>query len=403
MRVETFPAGKYLYRVGEKPEEIFILLEGSVSVKLWQSEEAFDYATFGEWSLLNKSACEDVKVSEDSVISLIEPCEILDIENISETILLMLRSISNRLLIIDSELTGNFEVSETREDVMRTFLRKHPGAYFLNDKLFSDYLFMKKKFFEEDYKSALSISSKCLGISMPDDLKKEFLIWQTLASIMLSPDRMELLVRKLPLEKYKNNLSYHYLLKFIRGGKENFILDIFAKIGLHLPAKTILVLEGDVAKQGFLVVNGYVKAVKFSGDREIFLSLVKPGEFCGESAVFETGKRMATLYAVTPVDLIPFDKETLQNQIKKNPNFGLRLCKGQLERIEKTYRLLKIRATIGKTVRIEKVLQHLSEAIENAGLTIHDISNIAEANIEDVIEIVKKYGYNVKLDGVVGR
>ena len=45
MKVETFSAGKYLYKLGEKPSGIFILLEGSVSVKLWQRERNFDYAT----------------------------------------------------------------------------------------------------------------------------------------------------------------------------------------------------------------------------------------------------------------------------------------------------------------------------------------------------------------------
>ncbi|MFN6991694.1 MAG: Crp/Fnr family transcriptional regulator, partial [Fervidobacterium sp.] len=379
------------------------LIDGKVLVTLHSKSEVFEQGTFGEWALFNMPSEEEVSVIDnEATFYILKPEEIFNVENYEKILKAMISSISKRLLLIDAELAQSQSLPEyVGPDRMRYFKRTYPNSMKLTDNFFQDFLSVKRFYANGYYREAFEVLLKIMSYTISEDLKKELMAWHTLLSIIIDPEKAELHFRRLNPKEYGDSLSYAYLVSFFKGGQKQELLEMYMKAGLYLPPYTIVTTEGEMASEGYFLLKGYLKAVKLYEDKEVLLSIVKPGEFVGESALIESRTRMVTLYSISPAAIIPINCEGIQKTIRSNPNFILKLCESQIKRIKQVKELINLKKSIGSMQRIDLALKYFSDIIDKANITVKDISSISDCSYEEVIEELRKKGFKISMSGVI--
>jgi CRP-like cAMP-binding protein len=79
---------------------------------------------------------------------------------------------------------------------------------------------------------------------------------------------------------------------------------------MRVEAGTVLVREGTIGRQAFLVVNGAVEIV--TGEPERRVAVVERGGWLGEMALVSGAHRSATARTLTQVDALAFDATAFQ-------------------------------------------------------------------------------------------
>lgn len=405
MELITYPSGAKLYKFNDYVDKIYYLIDGKVSVNLYAKKEIFEHGTFGEWAFFNIPSEEEIIVVDgEATFYVLDPQEIFNLENYDKILKAMIASISKRLLLIDSELAECQTLPEyVGPDRMRYFRKSYPNSFKLTDSIFQDIVSMKRFYANGYYREAFEIVVKLMSYPVTEDLKKEIVVWHTLLSIINDPEKVELHFKRLPPNDYADSLSYAYLHSFLRGGQKQELLEIYMKAGIYLPPYTIVTLEGEQASEAYFVIKGYLKASKLYEDKEILLSLVGPSEFVGESALMESKTRMVTLYSISPAAIIPVTCESIQNSIKSNPNFVLKICESQLKRIKQVKELIRLKKAIGSIQRIDLALKYFSDIFGKASITVRDISSLSDTPYEEVVEELKKRGFKISVSGLVSK
>jgi CRP-like cAMP-binding protein len=92
------------------------------------------------------------------------------------------------------------------------------------------------------------------------------------------------------------------------------------KAGRHftLPADWSLIWEGTAADKAYLIVDGEVSVRK--GGEEI--ARLGPGDVIGEMGIVEHRLRSASVVSKTPLEVIHFTRESLEQLISEVPAFG---------------------------------------------------------------------------------
>lgn len=403
MELVTYPKNTKIYTFNEHLDKFFYLIDGKVLVTLHSKSEVFEHGTFGEWALFNMPSEEEVTVIDnEATFYILKPEEIFNVENYEKILKAMISSISKRLLLIDAELAQSQSLPEyLGPNRMRYFKRTYPNSMKLTDNFFQELLSVKRFYANGYYKEAFETLLKIMSYTVSDDLKKELMVWHTLLSIIIDPEKADLHFRRLNPKEYNDSLSYAYLVSFFKGGQKQELLEMYMKAGLYLPPYTILTIEGETASEGYFLLKGYLKAVKLYEDKEVLLSIVKPGEFVGESALIESKTRMVTLYSISPAAIIPINCEGIQKTIQSNPNFILKLCESQIKRIKQVKELINLKKSIGSVQRINLALKYFSDIIDKANITVKDISNISDCPYEEVVEELRRKGFKISMSGVI--
>ncbi len=400
MILESYKSGQKIYFSDSKVKNIYLILDGKIGVKFFRNEYKLNSKTCGEWSIESLESKETVYAVDDATAAIVDPGNLKNVEKVNELIQMMITSTSERLKLIDHEFTGALPL-ERSINYSKIIKRFYPGSYELEDTIFQDYTLMKYHYNQGDYKSALSICLKYLSSNTEEELRKEFFVWNIYLNMLLNYSLADMHFRKLPEKEYQNLLSYRFLLNFYTGGKQNDLLNIFIKSGLHLPKNTFVVHEGDFADKAYIVLNGFLKVIKITEDSEILLTVIKPGELFGEGALFESKRRLATVITISPVDLIPLNEDFLHKNVSASFDFGLKVINANLKRISTVKELINFNSIFDEHDRILKILKYLEIVIEKAEVTVKDIAEISKSSKETVIEVTKSLGYKVSPMGVI--
>ena len=119
---------------------------------------------------------------------------------------------------------------------------------------------------------------------------------------------------------------------------------------MHLRPGDILLEEGDLAEELFLVVNGELEITKRSGNADVPLTRVGPGSIQGEMAAFERGRRMASVRAVTDADVLRLPFESVRDMLSSGPEVAtalLRTVTSRLRGMEEALRQREKLAALG--------------------------------------------------------
>lgn len=86
---------------------------------------------------------------------------------------------------------------------------------------------------------------------------------------------------------------------------------------------SVVCLEGDTAKDAFIVKQGVLKVYKKLNGKKISIATLKDGDIFGEMSLFSSGSRTATVQAFGKCTIIKVSKENTEKAIRENPDIGL--------------------------------------------------------------------------------
>lgn len=87
---------------------------------------------------------------------------------------------------------------------------------------------------------------------------------------------------------------------------------------LHLPADWALISEQTPADKAYLIVDGEVSVRK--GGAEV--ARLGPGDVIGEMAIVNHKLRSASVVSLTPLEVVHYTKESLEQLLEEVPAFG---------------------------------------------------------------------------------
>ncbi|NVM01806.1 MAG: Crp/Fnr family transcriptional regulator [Candidatus Helarchaeota archaeon] len=165
---------------------------------------------------------------------------------------------------------------------------------------------------------------------------------------------------------------------------------------------SVIFFEGDMGNEMYIIKSGEVEIIREMGDGEIVLAKLGENEFFGEMALFGDPKRSATVRAVADSELLVVNKNMLETQFKKVPDWLVTMIKTIAQRILTTTRGLKINFPVNIEYSILKSLilllseygTHEKKGISvNLALVRQEICNIVGISTDEVDDWLKKFDF----------
>jgi CRP/FNR family cyclic AMP-dependent transcriptional regulator len=98
---------------------------------------------------------------------------------------------------------------------------------------------------------------------------------------------------------------------------------------IDLRAGKVLMQEGERGREFFVIVNGEVD-VRRKGRK---LATLGPGSFVGEMALLSKAPRVATVTAVTPLDVLVITERAFLDLLEKMPDLCIKVARALAERV----------------------------------------------------------------------
>ena len=95
----------------------------------------------------------------------------------------------------------------------------------------------------------------------------------------------------------------------------------------------IIIREGDIGREMFIIKSGAVEVMKRNDDRPILLATLERGDFFGEMALLENAFRTATVIARETTSLIVLNVGSFLIKIKRDPSFAFNMMQKMSKRI----------------------------------------------------------------------
>jgi CPA1 family monovalent cation:H+ antiporter len=122
----------------------------------------------------------------------------------------------------------------------------------------------------------------------------------------------------------KLKLDPHELIKripfFAVTSKEQSATIITMFDEIHVLPEEIIIREGEVGKEMFLILRGLVRVLKEEQGEQIEVATLMPGDIFGEIALLQDVKRVATCKAVTPCVLYSLSRSHFEDLIQQFPD-----------------------------------------------------------------------------------
>ncbi|MFN3211895.1 MAG: Crp/Fnr family transcriptional regulator [Henriciella sp.] len=149
---------------------------------------------------------------------------------------------------------------------------------------------------------------------------------------------------------------------FIGGTEASPLFDDIAQASraIHLQPGDYLVSQGDTSQTVFLLVDGGLKAVRYSQNgHEIWLSSFAPHALIGEMSGLTGTPRSSTVICVQPSTVLAVEFADFEQAVLSNPAFGLKLSRLLAERVRNTSTHLEELATLQTSARLHSELYRL--------------------------------------------
>ena len=131
--------------------------------------------------------------------------------------------------------------------------------------------------------------------------------------------------------------------------------DIVTAFGRTYEAGTILFEEKDPGSRMYVIHAGKVKIFRRSGDRQVVLAFLGPGEFFGEMALLEGLPRSASAETVEESTLVEVDANTFEDMLKRNAEVAVRIMRklsGRVRELDRRVERLLVDNAVGRTVEV---------------------------------------------------
>lgn len=141
----------------------------------------------------------------------------------------------------------------------------------------------------------------------------------------------------------------------------------------------ILFAEGEPGDRMYIVLDGKIKLGQTSGDgRESLLSVLGPGEMCGELSLFDPGLRTSTATALTDAVVLGLSNQQLRPWLAGRPEVAEALLQALARRLRRTNEAMADLVFSDVPGRVAKALMDLGEkfgTVTPEGLLVtHDMT-----------------------------
>lgn len=110
---------------------------------------------------------------------------------------------------------------------------------------------------------------------------------------------------------------------------------------IYLEAGEILMAEGSLPDAFYVVLEGEVEILKFSGNREVVIAMNGPCSILGEMSLIEDAPRTASVRAPRPCKLLKISRATFNGLVYGNPTVAVALLRTVMRRLRDTEGMLK--------------------------------------------------------------
>jgi len=141
-------------------------------------------------------------------------------------------------------------------------------------------------------------------------------------------------------------------------------LGMLAAVGSrrNFPAKNIVFHEGDQGDNLLIILSGKVKVLLYGkGGQEFILTILGPGNFFGEMAIFEAAPRSATVMTLEPCEFLLLGQKDVNGLLKKHPMIAVKILKKLSQRLRKTNEQIRSLVMFDIYGRIGRCLVNLAE------------------------------------------
>jgi CRP-like cAMP-binding protein/ribonuclease BN (tRNA processing enzyme) len=111
---------------------------------------------------------------------------------------------------------------------------------------------------------------------------------------------------------------------------------LFKDFGLVMNAGEVLFRQGENSKVMYIIQEGRVRIYRTVEGRDKTLSVIGPGDFFGEMAMFNNRPRSASALALTDLRLLAFNKAAFEKLIAKNFGIALHVIRTLSARMQET-------------------------------------------------------------------
>jgi predicted acylesterase/phospholipase RssA/CRP-like cAMP-binding protein len=111
----------------------------------------------------------------------------------------------------------------------------------------------------------------------------------------------------------------------------------------------VLVAEGDVADEVFLLLDGQLEATNSSPYGEVVVARMEAGQMIGEVSVIAGGRRSATLRASRPADVLVIGRADFEGWLDRNPEIADAVSEQARERIDRSQVASMVTEVMGAT------------------------------------------------------
>ena len=164
--------------------------------------------------------------------------------------------------------------------------------------------------------------------------------------------------------------------------------------------KSIVFHEGDHGDTLYIIKGGRIKIAKVAIDgREKTLTILQPGDFFGEMAIFDNMPRSATAEAIdNDVRLFGLNKKDFERLIHEYPSIALRIMKDLTRRIRQINQQVEDLAFKDVHGRVSSTLHQLLETEEQISgqtlsrlrMTHQDLANMVGSSRETVTRALNR-------------
>ena len=127
---------------------------------------------------------------------------------------------------------------------------------------------------------------------------------------------------------------------------------------MSLKAGDFLIIEGDLADDLYVVLSGELEVTKRSGNAEVPLARVGPGAIQGELAALERGQRMASVRALTDVEVLRIPFEAILDLLSAGPDAALGIIRTVIQRLRGMEATLRQREKLAALGTLSAGLAH---------------------------------------------
>lgn len=122
------------------------------------------------------------------------------------------------------------------------------------------------------------------------------------------------------------------------------------------PDNMMIFCENEPGSEVYIIQGGKVKITRISGDEEMLLAVLKPGDIFGEQSLLDNKPRNASAISFGDVNLMAINKANFEEMVHMKPQLAIKIISLLSERIWTAYRQLENLTIKDSMARIYDIL-----------------------------------------------